>query len=50
MGKDSNSLRIFLIKKSLRVRGRVVELIVTLCHDGKFDRVTRGREFVSALG
>lgn len=26
------------------------ELIVTLCHDGKFDRVMRGREFVSALG
>ena len=26
------------------------KLIVTLCHDGKFDRVMRGREFVSALG
>ena len=29
--------------------GRVVELIVTLCHDGKFDRATRAAEFVRRL-
>ena len=30
--------------------GRVVKLIVTLCHDGKFDRDTRAAEFVKRLG